>query len=249
VAISDEQPRHVYLLHGFAAKVAATPLGAAIADGDRVFLSGDGSAAAIVSSSRRQVQLIANLTSSPAVADPVTLDVRGEITAVAVSDLGCALAAGADERSGQVMELCIAAPGTVVTLLDKDGFHPTAAAWLDNRSFAVSDAASNQVLLFTGSDGSAPTVLLDHTSGIESPVGVAAVDSSTLAVVNTRTAALVVARTDESSPARIFSLPAQPMGIDALDTPSILVSNTLLNSPLLLIDVRRDYAAFFVPAN
>jgi len=248
VAISNEQPRRAYVLHGLSAAVTAVSLDAALPDSDRAFLSADGSAAAIVFTSQNQVQLVTNLASAPAVSDPVPLALRGNITAVAVSNSGCALVAGADSQSGQVVELCAANPGAVISVFDRGAFRPTAVAWLSNQSVAVADAASNQVLLFA-LDGSAPTVLLDQSSGIDSPVGLAAVDSSTLAVAIAGSAALVVARTDGSQPPRIVPLPAAPTKLAALDTPSILVSNDLLDFPLLLVNAQQDYSAFFVPMN
>ena len=249
VVISDEQPRRVYVLSGLSGTVAAARLDAAMPDSDRVFLSADGSTAAIVSTSQGQVQIAANLATAPAVSGPVPLGLRGSIAAVAISNSGCALAAGADDRSGQVVELCAAKPGLVVLVFDRDGFRPTALTWLDNRKAAVADAASNQVLLFANMDGGAPGVLLDHSSGIDSPVGLVAIDSSTVAVANAGAAALVVSSIDGSSPARTVSLPLAPSKLEPLDTPSILVSNALLDFPLLLVDAHRDYGVFFVPSN
>ena len=98
-------------------------------------------------------------------------------------------------------------------------------------------------------DGGAPGVLLDHSSGIDSPVGLVAIDSSTVAVANAGAAALVVSSIDGSSPARTVSLPLAPSKLEPLDTPSILVSNALLDFPLLLVDAHRDYGVFFVPSN
>lgn len=249
VAISDEQPRRTYVLHGLTGAVTAARLEAVMPDSDGVFLSADGSAAAIVSTSLQQIQLVTNLASAPAVSDSVSLALRGKITAVAVSNSGCALVAGADNQSGQVVELCAAQPGVVIPIFDRDAFRPTAVAWLGNQKVAVADAASNQVLLFANLDGSAPTVLLDRSSGIDSPVGLVAVDSSTVAVAITGGAALVVARTDGSLPPRIVPLPVAPTKLETLDTPSILVSNALLDFPLLLVDAQQDYSAFFVPMN
>ena len=249
VAISDEQPRRAYVLHGLNGAVTAARLEAAMPDSDGVFLSADGSAAAIVSTSLQQIQLVTNLASAPAVSDSVSLALRGKITAVAVSNSGCALVAGADNQSGQVVEFCAANSGVVMPIFDRDAFRPTAVAWLGNQKVAVADAASNQVLLFANLDGSAPTVWLDRSSGIDSPVGLVAVDSSTVAVAITGGAALVVARTDGSLPPRIVPLPVAPTKLEALDTPSILVSNALLDFPLLLVDAQQDYSAFFVPMN
>jgi hypothetical protein len=70
-----------------------------------------------------------------------------------------------------------------------------------------------------------------------------------MAVAITGGAALVVARTDGSQPPRIVALPVAPSKLEALDTPSILVLNALLDFPLLLVDVQQDYSAFFVPMN
>jgi hypothetical protein len=265
VAISNEQPRRAYVLHNLAGIVSVVPLDGTLPDSDRVFLSGDGSAAAIVSSAQQQLQVVTNLASAPAVSSAVPLALRGNITAVAVSSSGCALAAGADTHSGgQVVEVCASQPGVVIPIFDRDAFHPTAVAWLDSRSAAVADAASNQVLLFANLDGSAPTVLMDQSSGIDSPIGVTALDSSTLAVALTgdreRTmprsghercgcGVLMVARTDGSLPPRTVPLPIAPSQLDALDTPSILVLNALVDSPLLLVDTQQNYSAFFVPMN
>jgi hypothetical protein len=249
VAISQEQPRRAYVVHGLSGAATAARLEAILPDSDRVFLSADGSAAAIVSTSQQQVQIVTNLASAPAVSDALPLALRGKITTVAVSNSGCALVAGADDQSGQLVEICAANPGAVIPIFDRDAFRPTAVAWLSDQKVAVADAASNQVLLFANLDGSAPTVLLDRSSGIDSPVGLVAVDSSTMAVAITGGAALVVARTDGSRPPRIVALPVAPSQLEALDSPSILVSNALLDFPLLLVDVQQDYSAFFVPMN
>lgn len=249
VVISNEQPRGVYILHNLSGAVAAIRLDGAMPDSDRVVLSGDGSTAALASSSQRQIQLVTKLASVAAVSDAVPLGVRGGITAMAISNSGCAAVAAADSQSGQVVQVCASNSSLTIPIFDREAFRSTAIAWLDNQKAAVADAASNQVLLFANLDGSAPTLLLDGSDGVDVPVGLAAIDSQTLAVANSGAGTLLVARTDRSTAPRSVPLPAAPTMLDVLDSASILVSNALLDLRCLLVDARQDYGAFFVPVH
>ena len=90
-------------------------------------------------------------------------------------------------------------------------------------------------------------MLLNAAAGVNSPVGLVAIDSATLALANA--GGLIVAGTGGSVAAGTFALPLSPVTLAPLDTPSILVSNFPGDLPLLLVDVRQNFSGFFVPSN
>jgi hypothetical protein len=243
IVISNEQPAQVYILRGLSGTPSILSLDGALAGADRIALSADGGSAAIVDSVQGQIQFLTKLNGTPVVSQPVPIAIGAVITAVAISNSACAIVGA----PGQLDAVSAANPGAMIPLYQQAAFNPAGIAWLDNQKLAVADSGQNQVLLFADATGTAPVILLDSSAGVNAPVGIVGIDSSTIALGNA--GGLIVASTDSSAAARAFALPLPPSILAALDTPSILISNLPGDLPLLLIDVQQNFSAYFVPSN
>lgn len=253
VVVSAEEPARVSLLRQLDAAVPERiAIDDAIAAVSRVYLNGTATTALLYSSSGETFQLITGLDATPAVSTPIpAAGLRGKFLNAAVAETqSCALLTSADEESGYLYRVC-AGSGEMGLMAQLPGVRPAAVGWWQqDRDALVADAANHELLLLTRFlIGAAPIPLARATDGLEDPGALLPLNRTTIAVMNRGSASLVLADTSQEGATRRVELPESPTRLELLDGFGVLACTDVGPGPLVLVDPRRDFAAFYVPMN
>lgn len=252
LAVSGADDRNVYLLRNLgAASPTADVVDAALTGADRVLLNADASAAALLSSDARRLQLVRGLPGSPSAGPPLDLSsIPGTITALAVDRAATNILIAATDGGQGALYLAAADPQFRPRLIANFG-SPTALALLHgDQDAVVADAAVNRLTLLRNFAGTPEAFLLaGERDGVAGPAGLqVSPDGRKLYIANGGSRTLDVWNFDGQSIEASFPLDAEPTRLAPLQAPSTFVLNEAGENPLLLLDAADNLAVYFVPA-
>jgi hypothetical protein len=248
LVISAADDRQANLLRRLGSENTIVSIEGAITNVDRVAFNADGSAAVLVASSTRQLQIVHSLpetpTSGPAIdfspipgtISAVAIDHAGSNTLIAVSDDHGALYLVSDEQSPPRLVANFGSP-TALTLLNGD------------RDVIVADASVNEITLVRNFATAPETFpLAAERDGISRPAGLQiSLDGRKLYVANNASRSLAIWNFDTQSIEASQPLDAEPTRLTPLKGFSIFVLNDVGEHPLLLLDAVNT-GTYFVPA-
>jgi DNA-binding beta-propeller fold protein YncE len=251
VAVSAADDHTAYVLRNLGGALGIDVLDSALRGADRVLLNADASAAALVSSEARQLQLVRGLPASPSAGAPLDLSsIPGTITALAVDRAASNVLIAATSDGQGALHLAAADPQMRPRLIANFGA-PTALALLHGDQDAiVADAAVNQLTLLRNFAGTPEAFLLaGERDGVSGPAGLQlSPDGRKLYIANGASRTLDVWNFETQSVEASFPLDAEPTRLAPLQGSSTFVLNEAGDHPLLLLDAADGLGVYFVPA-
>jgi hypothetical protein len=253
VISAGRSPKVSLLRHLDAAAPEVVAIDPSIGAVSNVYLNGSATVALLYSSLNGSAQLVTALDKTPNLSDPIPASsLIGSFAAAAVAETrSCALLASFDDDGGYLQQVCADAAAQVGLIARLPGVRPTAVSYFQkDKDALVTDSARNELLrLPQFSTGTAPVTLAGPDDGIDNPAAIVPLDSTTIAVMNRGSASLVLADTRQSGGGRRIELPESAARLEWLDGSAVLACTRIGPGPLLLIDARRDFGAFYVPMN
>jgi len=224
-------------------------LDAAIATLRQVLWAEDSSSAVLVSAVTTRVQRISNLAGSPAFDDVIDLAAQGSITFAASDREARKLAIGV--RGDVETALYFVADSGQASLLSVVADASAAAFTVDGQDLYVADRTTKQVLLFRNAGpGSAASTVLDSSSGIGDPVGLAA-DRERLLVLDAQARTVWAFQLPSVTFMAAYSVEGEIQRIERVGGSSSYYRLTFPKNSgetLWLLDAQREPSVFFVPA-
>jgi hypothetical protein len=253
VVISAEEPPLVSVLRQLdAPSPDLIPIHSSIGPVSRVYLNALATTALLYSTVTESFQFVTGLDGRPELSSPIPAsDLQGKFLGAAVAESrGCALLTSFDDEGGYLQHVCTGS-GQVGLIARLPGVRPAAVSWFqkDQDALIVDEAANELLVLPRFLSGAAPVSLAGATSGLDYPVALLPLTSTAIAVMNRGSASLVIVDIRQSGQSRRIELPETPTRLDFLDGSGALACTSIGPDPLLLVDPRRDYAAFYVPMN
>ena len=253
VVVSAEEPPRVSLLRQLDAPIPdLIPIESSIGPVSRVYLTAQATPALLYSAVTESFQFVTGLGGTPELSAPTPAsDLKGKFLAAAVAESrGCALLTSYDDEDGYLQHVC-AGSGQSGLIARLPGVRPAAVAWFQQDQDAlIADAAASELLVLPRFlSGAAPVALAGATAGLDDPAALLPLDSTAIAVMNRGSASLVIVDSRQSGEGRRVELPEMPTRLELLDGFGALACTGIGPDPLLLVDPRRDYAAFYVPMN
>ena len=246
--VSATDDRTIYMVRNPGGTNDIAPIDGAISGADGVFFNADASAAALVASDARQLQVVRGLPASPVAGPAIDLSsIAGTISAIAIDQAGTSalIAVAADHGALYLATDQELRPGAIANLGS-----PAALALLNgDQDVIVADASVNELSLIRNFGGT-PEVfhLAGERDGISGPAGLrVSQDGRKLYIADKTSRTLDVWNFDTESMEVSYPLDAEPTRITALQGSSIFLLNGEGDHPLLLLDAA-DPAVYFVPA-
>lgn len=249
VVISTEEPAQAYVLRELASRPVARRLPISPSPTARVFLNRSATVALVYSAEAQTIQFVRGLDRAELLIHPppafAISTLRGAFVDAAVADsTSCALIGTVDEFASYILKACSGIKNSIATIATLPGVRISSLAWFHGETDAiVADQLSNRILLLPGISGS-PIEL----AGSSPASALIALDDTRIAAISTETPALLVIDTEHAQASRTIALPATPTRLEFLASGGILALTQPDSQPLLLIDMRQDFAPFFVPA-
>ncbi len=253
IVVSAEETPRVSLLRRLDAPVPdVLPIASTIEPVNRVYLNTLATTALLHSAAAESFQFVTRLDGTPELSTPVPVSqLRGKFLNAAVAETrSCALLTSFDDDNGYLQHVC-AGSGQVELIATFPGVRPAAVGWWQkDKDALIADAAANELLLLPQFlSGTAPISLAGKDGGLEDPGALLPINSTTIAVMNRGSASLVIADSRQPGQSRRIELPEMPTRLELLDGSGVLACTGIGPDPLLLVDPRRDFAAFYVPMN
>jgi len=252
VVLSASDDRTAHVLQNLGGAPNMIPIEGAITGVDRVFLNMDATAAALLASEGRQLQLVRGLPASPTATPALDLSsITGTITALAIDRTGTnvLIATSADHGA-----LYLSSDGTYPRLIANLG-SPTALALLNgDEDVVVADAAVNQLILLRHFAGTSEAFLLaSERDGVSRPAGLQiSPDGRKLYIANGATRTLDIWSFELQSIEATLTLDAEPTRLTPFQGSSTFLMNDAGENPLVLLNLSVDGAEpaiYFVPAS
>jgi hypothetical protein len=221
----------------------------AISGADRVALNADASAAVLLASGARQLQVLRGLPSSLVVGPLFDLSsIDGTITALAIDGTGSNILIAVSAGHGA---LYLATNTDSRPRLIGNFGAPTALALLhEDQDVIVADAALNEITLVRNFAGTPEVfVLASERDGVAGPVGLRiSADNHKLYIANGRSRTLDIWDFGTQSMEASHALDAEPTRLTAFQGSSTFLLNDVGDHPLLLLNEAIDPKIYFVPA-
>ena len=248
IAIPATNDATAYVLGNLGSSSRIEAVEGVIAGVDRVVLNAGGTAAALLASSSRQVQVLRGLPWSPSAGPSLDLSsIEGTITAVAIDSMGANILIGASAEHGA---LYVGSEEASRPRLIASFGSPTSLALLNgDEDVIVADASVNELSLIRNF-ASAPESfrIAGESDGISGPTGLRiSPDGRTLYVADSTSQTLDVWNFERQSIEATFPLDAHPTQLSPLRGTSVFLLNEPGDHPLLLLDTSNP-AVYFVPA-
>ena len=247
---SAADTRATYLLGNLDGTANLTPIEGAI-NADSMFFNVNSSAAALLTSDARQLQVLRGLPVTPTVGPVIDLSsISGKIAALAIdrSAVQIVIATSADDGAVYL----VSADGQSAPRLIASFGSPAALALVHgDQDLIVADAAVNEITLLRNFGGTPePFVLAGARDGIAGPSGLwAAPDDRKIYIANRDTRTLAIWNFDSQAIEASFLLDAVPTRVRPLQGSSLFALNDIGDHPLLLLDADVNPAVYFVPAD
>jgi DNA-binding beta-propeller fold protein YncE len=248
LVISAADDRQANVLSSIGGENIIYRIEGAITSADEVAINADGSTAALVASSTKQLQIVHGLPEMPSVGPPIDLSsFPGTISAIAVDQAGSNVLIAVSDDHGA---LYLANDEERAPRLVANFGSPTALTLLNgDRDVIVADAAVNEITLVRNF-ATAPDIyrLAGELDGISRPAGLQiSLDGRKLYVANSASRSLDIWNFDAQSIEASYPLDAEPTRLTPLKGFSIFVLNDVGEHPLLLLDAVNT-GTYFVPA-
>jgi hypothetical protein len=250
IAVFATDDRAAHLLRNLGGTLAVEPIEGAIIGADCVLFNVNASAAALIASDARQLQLLRGLPDSLTVTPALDLSsIPGAITALAIDRTGTNVLIATDQGA-----LYLSSADTYPRLIANFG-SPTALALLNgDQDVVVADAAVNQLMLLRHYAGTPEAfVLATERDGVSGPAGLLiSSDSRKLYIANGSSRTLDIWNFEQQSIEASLPLDVQPTQLTAFQRASTFLLNDTGEHPLLLLNLPADDAPpaiYFVPAS
>ena len=239
-----------YIVRTLSSNPQIAPIEGGITSADRVFLNVDASAAALMATDARQLQVVRGLASSTPNAGPL-LDlskISGTIAAVAIDRSGQNILIAVTDEHGA---LYLASPEQTEPRLIANFAAPTALALVnDDRDIIVADSAVNEVTLLRNfAVASEAFLIMNERDGVSRPAGLRiSPDKQLLYIANAGSQKLDVWNLELQRGESSIPLDAEPTRLTPFQGVSTFLLNDVGAHPLLLLDAA-ERAIYFVPAD
>jgi hypothetical protein len=248
LVISAADGRPSSLLQRLGSENTIVSIEGAITSVDKVAFNVDGSAAVLVASSTRQVQIVHGLPETPTPGPAIDLSsISGTVSAVVIDQAGSNALIGVSDDYGA---LYLANNEEGPPRLIANFGSPTALTLLNgDRDVIVADAAVNEITV-VHNFATAPESFqfAAERDGISRPAGLQiSLDGRKLYVANGASRSLDIWNFDAKSIDASYPLDAEPTQLTPLKGSSIFVLNDVGEHPLLLLDAVNT-GTYFVPA-
>jgi hypothetical protein len=250
VSASDDHTAYLLRNLGGAPNVNYIGIEGAISGADRIFLNADASAAAMLVSDTRQLQVLRGLPDAPRAGPALDLSsIPGTIAALAIASAGSNVLIAASAGHGA---LYLASAGEQIRprLIGSFG-SPSALTLLNNdQDVIVADVAVNELTLLRNFAGVPESFRLAGVrDGISGPAGLGiSADGTRLYIANGGSRTLDIWSFALQAIEASFPLDARPTQLVPFQGSSTFVLNNAGEHPLLLLDTAADPAVYFVPA-
>jgi hypothetical protein len=250
IAVSASD-RAAYLLRNLGGTPTIDAIEGAITGADRVFLNAAGSAAALLASDTRQLQILRGLPGALTIETPLDLSsISGTITAVAIDSSASNILIAASDDHGALYLVSTdsqAGPQRIGNFGS-----PSALALLNNdRDVIVADAAISELTLLRNFATTPEAVLLaGERDGVSGPVGLRiASDNRHLYIANRSSRTLDNWNLDTQSLESSIPLDTEPTRLTPFRDSSTFLLNDVGEHPLWLLEADANPELYFVPVN
>jgi hypothetical protein len=247
LVISAADDRQANLLQQIGSDNTIVSIEGAITSVDKVVFNADGSAAVIIASSARQLQIVRGLPETPTPGPAIDFSsVLGTISAIGIDQAGSNVLIGvSDDHGGLYLVDEQSAPRLVASFGS-----PSALTFLNgDRDVIVADAAVNQITLVRNFAATPENFqLAGERDGIAGPAGLQlSLDGRKLYVANGASRSLAIWNFDAQLIEASYPLDTEPTRLTPLKGFSIFLLNDVGEHPLLLLDAVNT-GTYFVPA-